>query len=39
MKYLQPLIQQRIEDMNRKKIDSSFAWEEPVSWDTNPGLE
>lgn len=30
MNYLQPLIQQRIDDMNRKKIDPNFVWEEPV---------
>ncbi|KAF5366267.1 hypothetical protein D9758_005804 [Tetrapyrgos nigripes] len=29
MKYLQPLIKQRIEDMNRKKADPSWHWEEP----------
>lgn len=31
MKYLQPLIQQRLNDMVRKKDDPTFAYEEPVS--------
>ncbi|THU95307.1 cytochrome P450, partial [Dendrothele bispora CBS 962.96] len=35
MKYLQPLIKQRMEDMNRKRADPSYHWEEPndfITW-------
>jgi protoheme ferro-lyase len=30
MKYLKPLIKERIEDMKRKEADPTYAWEEPV---------
>ncbi|KAJ7859036.1 cytochrome P450 [Mycena olivaceomarginata] len=35
MKYLKPLIKQRIEDMKHKEADPSYAWEEPndfITW-------
>ncbi|KAJ7730246.1 cytochrome P450 [Mycena maculata] len=35
MKYLKPLIKQRIEDMKRKEADPTYAWEEPndfITW-------
>ncbi|KAF8202595.1 cytochrome P450 [Mycena galopus ATCC 62051] len=35
MKYLKPLIKERIEDMKRKEADPTYAWEEPndfITW-------
>ncbi|KAJ6578775.1 cytochrome P450, partial [Mycena vulgaris] len=35
MKYLKPLIKERIEDMKRKQADPTYAWEEPndfITW-------
>ncbi|KAE9389808.1 cytochrome P450 [Gymnopus androsaceus JB14] len=42
MKYLQPLIQQRLDDMNRKQTDSTFAFEEPndfITWMIRESLK
>lgn len=33
MKYLLPLVEKRMEDMNRKKADPNYAFEEPVCHD------
>lgn len=36
MKYLQPLIQERIENTTRKQNDPTFAYEEPVRYISTP---